>query len=218
LFQLHHVADFRQDSFMQTSIQAPDAVRSAIGIVIQSLATIPDDDWAAFERSLGRLHVKTGNYVFQIGEGVDKIYFVDSGLLRTYYLDQNGKEINRGFVVENEFVTSIMSFYANAPSNYGVQALEDTSLLFFTKAMIESMYERHESWERLGRLMAERNLIDKEVKEERFRKLLPVEHYRMIMRARPDWLERVPLYQLAAYIGVTPETLSRFRSADINKR
>lgn len=178
---------------------------------IKKFVSLPDDEWDIFASELREKRLSRNAFLFRNDERVDKIYFVCKGLLRVFYSNENGAEINRDFIAENRFITCGLSFYRLTPCNYDVRALEDTHLLCFSRGTIEKLYERHKCWERLGRLVAEQNYIEKELKEARFRQLTPEEHYLKIIAEKPVLVKRIPLYHLASYLGITPETLSRIR-------
>jgi CRP-like cAMP-binding protein len=191
--------------------QISKACLSALRHKIERFVVLPDEEWLEFASKLKKTRISRNGFLFQQGDRIDKIYFVCEGLVHVFYLNERGEEINRSFFLENEFFTSELSFYSSLPSEIGAQALEDAELLYFSRATIESFYERHQCWERLGRLIAEQNYIRKEIKEMRASQLTPEERYLEISKNDFAIMERMPLYHLASYLHITPETLSRIR-------
>jgi CRP-like cAMP-binding protein len=185
---------------------------------IERYVSIPDAEWSVFARQIEELYIPRLTFVFRPGDQVDRIFFVTRGIFRVCYLSEQGEEINRNFPEENSFFTSELSFYALQPSEVGVQALEDSELLFFSRSTIEGLYERDRCWERLGRLIAEANYIRKELKEMYSTQFTPEERYLRIVESNPSIIERVPLYHLASYLSITPETLSRIRRRNADQR
>lgn len=184
---------------------------SRLRSIIERFTNIPDDEWSFFSARLKEICLPRKSFLFRRGEKIENIYFVCKGLLRQFYLAEDGRETNKNFVPENCFFTNGISFYTSTPSIFEAQSLEETHLLYFSRETIEKCYKRDVCWERLGRFIAEQNFIEKELKELRFRQFTPEEHYLQIQTSNPEIIERMPLYHLASYLGIAPETLSRIR-------
>ncbi|MEM1115256.1 MAG: Crp/Fnr family transcriptional regulator [Bacteroidota bacterium] len=145
------------------------------------------------------------------GDDRHEILFVASGLLRFYYPADDGRESNKAFVVEDEFAAALAAARLGVPILYGVEALEPTTLLAARIADLDALMEAEPSVERFGRRLAEYLLTRK---AKRTRSLLTqsaTERYLALVEARPDLVQRVPLYHLASYLGVTDVHLSRIR-------
>lgn len=179
---------------------------------LANFADVPDEMWNYISAHIHRMSLSRNSYLIRKGDTVDKIYFVRSGLMRVYYSKEDGTEINRNFVFENRFFTNSLSLLTSIPSHYEVQALEDTRLLYFAKEVLESIYEKYPVGNKIGRLLAEQNFIEKELKEIRLRNLSPEEHYLFLVNCNSKLLKRIPQYHIASYLGITPETLSRIRN------
>ncbi|MEJ2618503.1 MAG: Crp/Fnr family transcriptional regulator, partial [Ignavibacteriaceae bacterium] len=140
-----------------------------------------------------------------------KVYFVEKGCLRQYLINNNGEERNIYFKVESGWCSELVSFLNNTPTELNLQALEDSELLainqknwiyavthippftmYFIKAQQETNYMLKK---RLGEATIE----------------TPEEKYMRFLREEPELILRLPLFQIAAYLGITPETLSRVR-------
>jgi len=182
-------------------------IRSAI----EQLVKIPDEEWAFFEGKSTSLSLAKGDHLFQVGDPVKNMYFIHSGLLRVYYAHE-GREYNRSFAFEGRLYTNAYSFLTQTDSHYAVEALETTHLSVISRELIEEAYERHPCWDRFGRLSSQRNFINKERKEMHARIYTPEERYRMLLENNSPLVHRIPLYHLASFLGITPETLSRIRN------
>lgn len=145
------------------------------------------------------------------GDDAHEVLFVAEGLLRFYYPGADGREANKAFVVAGEFAAALASARLGVPLLYGVEALEPTTLLAAPIADLDALVDRDPAYERFGRKLAEYLLTRK---ERRTRSLLlqsATERYLALVDARPDLVQRVPLYHLASYLGVTDVHLSRVR-------
>jgi CRP-like cAMP-binding protein len=95
--------------------------------------------------------------------------------------------------------------------DFSAEALEDSSLILMSRSGIFDLYDRFKSFERLGRLIAEQNFIALHQTRVNLHTKTPEELYLDILQNRPKVVDRVPLYMIASYIGITPEHLSRIR-------
>lgn len=153
--------------------------------------------------------LKKGEVFIRQGEVCRKIGFIVSGIFRNYYL-HDGVEITACFCVES-FLTSYASLVTRQPSKMEIQALEDSTLLVLQLADLEKLYDLHPFWEKTGRLTAEREFITLETHNMIRYDETSLEKYARFMRESPELVNRVPLQNLASYLGITPETLSRVR-------
>ena len=172
---------------------------------------LPAEEWDFFCSRLSRLRVPRDGHLLREGEVERRIGYVARGLFR-YYGRREGREVNLGFDCEDRFVSATESFATGAPSRIAIQALEDSDVLLFERATLDALYARHPCWERLGRRMAEEEMLKKSRKERELRCLTSAERYLRLYERELPWLGRVPQYHVASFLGVTPETLSRIRA------
>ncbi len=92
-----------------------------------------------------------------------------------------------------------------------MQALEPTHTLTFSGDLLRSLYDRNPCWDRVGRRLLESQWLRQADKERRLRVLDPEAHYRELIDRGSPLIDRVPLNQLASFLRITPETLSRIR-------
>ncbi|MBP7809884.1 MAG: Crp/Fnr family transcriptional regulator [Bacteroidia bacterium] len=145
------------------------------------------------------------------GERCRNLYFIKKGLLRGFYYDEQ-KEITHWFAKEKEFATSFYSFITNEPSPESIETLEDCELLKIAHTDLENLYKSFPETERIGRIITETYYIDL---EERFLNIQfksAKERYQNLITKNPSLIQRASLGQIATYLGITQETLSRVRS------
>ncbi len=177
----------------------------------ESLADIPEGEWRFFQGHLLERTFTPGQRLLREGQYDPTVFFVVEGLLRLYHT-RDGIEQVRGFDYEGRFTGSYESLLTGGPCAFSIEALERTRTLSFSGEILTTLYERHPCWDRVMRRMLEMQWVRHQDKERRFRLYDAEEHYRLLLEREPAFLHRVPLHQVASYLGITPETLSRVRS------
>jgi CRP/FNR family transcriptional regulator, cyclic AMP receptor protein len=138
--------------------------------------------------------------------------YIVKGCVKKYYIDQHGAEVILQFAVEDWWVSDIGSFAEQKPSNLFIEALEDTELLTIDFESKELLYQQIPHLERVFRLMLQRSYV---VLESRFYATVThsaEERYLDFINRYPSIPQRVPQQQIASYLGITPESLSRIKS------
>jgi len=139
------------------------------------------------------------------------LYFLEKGALRGFYtLDD--KEITHWFGFENDFVTSFHSFTTNQPSVENIQLIEGCLLWSISKETLTGLFDRFHEIERLVRIAYEKYYVRLEDRFVNAQFKTAAGRYEQLLQQMPHILERVPLGQVASYLGISQETLSRIRS------
>lgn len=177
--------------------------------VLFSLSTDSRELLLACGRSVA---VPKDGWLLREGQIARSIFYLESGLVRSVRLE-DGREINLDFSLEGDYVTHLRSLRSAAPADYGLQAMEPASLVEFNGTALFDLYRLSSEIESFGRRIVEGLLIRQETQAHLFRLQSPAERYRYIADHSPALLQRVSLTNLASYLGVSRETLSRIRGA-----
>jgi CRP-like cAMP-binding protein len=176
---------------------------------ITGYINLSDPELEAINGKFKKKTVKKNDYLLRQGEVCTDLVFVQNGCLRLYYI-ADGIEISVWFSFEHSSAIEIYSFISQTPSEYFLQAIEDSEILYLPKPVLDELYETHPKVQELMRKFWEDvviNLIDrftalqKDSAEQRYRDLLK----------KPSYLQKIPQKYLASFIGVTPTSLSRIR-------
>lgn len=154
-------------------------------------------------------NVKKGSILLREGDVSTEYYFVVKGCLRTYYVIE-GEEKTTEFYTEGQSLAP-SGITHKTPSAYFISCVEDSVISAATPDMEQAIFEKFPRFESLCRVVSEELLAKNQVSFDHFKNSTPEQRYLGLLNTRPDLLQRVPLYQLANYIGVTPESLSRIR-------
>lgn len=159
--------------------------------------------------------VKKGTVLLSAGERSRNSYFVLEGCLRTYYV-VDGEERTTSFYTELEALTP-PCVVNRMPSEYYISCVEDTILTMSDADQEVDMNSRFPRFESLCKVLSEELLAKERVDFDAFKTSSPEERYLSLLRTRPDLVQRVPQHQLASYLGIKPQSLSRLRARLIEK-
>lgn len=174
-------------------------------------AEVPEAEWRYFWSQTRCRDFNAREHLVREGHSTSTVHFIVSGLVRMYY-NRDGGELVRGFDFEGRWATVFESVLTSQPSTFSIEALEPTRTISFSGHVLKSLYDRHPCWDRFGRRILEAEWIRQSDKARRFRVYSPEEHYRLLIARKSPLIDRVPLNQLASFLQITPETLSRIRS------
>lgn len=178
---------------------------------ISKFASLGETAKEALSGILVPFHFAKGQIVLKPHSVCNHVYFVESGLLRTFY-EKEGKDVSDWLSPENTFSCSILSFINRIPDRRGIEALEDTAAWGIQYHQLNGLYDAYHDIERLGRMLYGWGVT---LVQQRFDALhfsTALERYRTLMDTSPSLIRRTPLHMIASYLGVTQETLSRIRS------
>ncbi len=148
--------------------------------------------------------VKEGEFAWQVG-------FLQTGIVRAFFTNQEGKEYNKQFFVGPSILGAYTSLITKKPNQIAQQALTDCELLVADYAKIEALYDKYHELERLGRKLAEHYFLEKEQKEIEMALLDADKRYLILRQQFPTLESIIPQYYIASYLGISPTQLSRIR-------
>ena len=163
------------------------------------------------KENLEKIEIPKKGFVLTEGQICRNIYFITTGLLRCFHL-QNGKEISSAFMKEGDIVVSVKSFFNQSISRENIQAIEDCSLFVLSYDELQVAYNSFPDFNTLGRILTEKYYQLSEQSIYSLRMHNAREKYLLLLNHFPQIAQRVPLKHIASYLSITQETLSRIRS------
>jgi CRP-like cAMP-binding protein len=167
--------------------------------------------------SLDLFHsLKKGTILLKEGQNSKESYFVLKGCIRAYYLI-DGEEKTTAFYTEMDALTP-HCVINNAPSEYFISCVEDSILTISNADMEMEINSKFPKFEFMCRKLSEQLLAKQQMDFDEFKTSSPEQRYLNLLQKRPDLVQRVPQHQLASYLGIKPQSLSRLRARIIEKK
>lgn len=166
--------------------------------------------------SLNLFHsVKKGTVLLKEGQKSQESYFVLKGCIRVYYII-DGEEKTTAFYTELDALTP-HCVINKASSDYFISCVEDSILLISNTDMTAEVNSKFPKFDVMCRMFSEELLAKQQIDFDEFKTSSPEQRYLNLLQKRPDLIQRVPQHQLASFLGIKPQSLSRLRSRILDK-
>jgi CRP-like cAMP-binding protein len=174
--------------------------------------SVTEEELQFFNSILQSKKVPKKTFLLQEGEVCRFEAFINKGCIRTFYIDEKGAEVTLQFAIENWWVSDIASFHEAKPSKMFIETLEDCELLTLSPETKETLVQKMPCFERMFRLLVQRNLS--RLQERLFQTITTtaVEKYLDFLDRYPTIPQRVAQHYIASYLGFSPEFLSKVRT------
>ena len=176
-----------------------------------SIVHLTEEQWNKIENALVVKKFKKNEFILVPGEYSEDYFFVESGVIRSYTIDENGKEHVLQFGTENWIVSDRNSAFCKQQSKFYIQAIEDSTVVLLNEKLVDLIVSLNPEY-----LVAQNKLVQNHVRslQDRINLLLGATaktRYLEFIRLYPNQLSRIPQWMIASYLGITPESLSRVR-------
>mgnify|MGYP001800356664 CR=1 FL=1 len=156
-----------------------------------------------------QLHKK--EIILQQGEACNYLNFVDSGILRAYYLGKDGKESTVMFAVSDWWITAMPCFIREIPAMVNIEAVEKSCILQLSKTNLDQLYRDIPKFERFFRILMQNAYIREQLRIIQNLSQTAEERYYNFLTKYPQITPHLTQKQIASYLGITPEFLSMIR-------
>ena len=155
--------------------------------------------------------LKKKQFLLNEGEVCRYIGFVNSGCMREYTIDSKGNEHIIQFAIEDWWVSDLNSFLSGEPAEYNIDALQDSEILLLEKSARDKLLDECPKMERFFRILIESNHVANHRRITDSLSTSAEEKYLKFIKTYPKLFELVSQNQIASYLGITPQSLSRIR-------
>jgi len=178
---------------------------------LNKFCPLSDQTLAFVESAFVFDELKKGDYFVREGEYADEIAFLESGIVRAFYINEQGKEYNKSFFVGPTIIGSYASLISNEKNRLPQQALTDCTIFRAKFNVIENLSKNNYEIEHLRRKIAEQFFVWNEKKQLEMALLEAKERYLIFKTEHPGVEQLIPQYHIASYLGISPTQLSRIR-------
>jgi CRP-like cAMP-binding protein len=178
---------------------------------LRLLRTIPEGDLAVIEEYFEPKAVKEGDCLFEGGKVCRELYFVCRGVLRIVSTNDKGMDVTHYFCKENQFCTILQSFTDETTAASGIQAACDAEVLVISKSRLLELYGLVSYLKELIDQQNQVRLLEKINTRNAFLGVDAETQYRYFIMQQPDIALRVSQKDIASYLGITQQSLSRIR-------
>ena len=185
---------------------------------IRKRIELTDEEFAHTKTFFIPKKIRRHQFLLHSGEVCRYLAFVEKGCLRQYFIDDNGEEHIVQFAIEDWWISDMYSALTGTPATYNIDALEHSEVLLLESALQEKLCTEIPKFERFFRLILQGSFIAKERRIAASISLSAEDQYLCLLDMYPQIFRRVPQNQIASYLGITPQSLSRIRGELAEKK
>ncbi|HYF29910.1 MAG TPA: Crp/Fnr family transcriptional regulator [Chitinophagaceae bacterium] len=184
---------------------------------LRTFGTFSSQDWNEFEAILTPAFYPKGSIIHSENKVCRTAYFILSGCVRIYYINDGGQEISSDFFFDGHIFTAFSSFWKQLPTSENISALQDTTVLAFQYRDVQSLIQRNEAWRNIHSNMLIRLILHTYERDEILAEKDLVQRFKKMLALRPGIFMRAKQIHLASFLGMTHETFSRIKATVIGK-
>jgi CRP-like cAMP-binding protein len=158
------------------------------------------------EESFGKKHM-----LLKTGQVAQRIYFIKKGFVRSFYF-KGSNQFTNWFMSEGDIIISVYSFFSRKPSFENIEVLEDCVLQSINWDQLQALYQQYPEFNKTGRLITEQYYMKSEERSIALQTLSAQQRYEKLLKDHPTILQRASLGQVASFLSIKQETLSRIRA------
>lgn len=182
------------------------------GNIASKGVVLSETEMKILRESFNHKKYRKHQYIVQEGDVVEHDYFIVKGLARTYHVDEKGQEHILRFTPEDWWAGDLASFFGQIPTQYNIDCIEDTEVLRISVDDLEKVFDKIPQMNKYFRLLYQKSIVAFNVRVTANLTKSAIERYEEFIHRYPQIEQRVPNHQIASYLGIAPQSLSRIRS------
>lgn len=182
--------------------------------ILQNVAkhiSLEKEEVSYFTSLLTKMEIGRRGLVLKERQLCNAISYVQTGMLRAFYCDKDDNESIIMFAISDWWITDMYSFTTDKPSMLAIEALEDSTIFQLQKTDLEQLYVNVPKFEKFFRIIMQNAYVREQLRVIQNLSMTAEERYTNFQKKYPQFASRVPLKQIASYLGITPEFLSVIR-------
>lgn len=184
---------------------------------INSHVSLTEEECDFFLSKTSTKKIKAKTVLLSAGEIANSTYFVNSGIIRSFNINDNIIEHVLHFACEGWWIGDMYSYISEKPGNLFIEVIEDAEVVIITKENHQILYNEIPKLERFFRILAENSLVAHQERLMDNLSLTAEERFEKFCSKYPTLIQKVPQKQIASYIGVTPEFFSKMKARLLKK-
>jgi CRP/FNR family transcriptional regulator, anaerobic regulatory protein len=178
---------------------------------IRKYIELDDNSIGLLLKYISLLKLKRKEFLMKEGQVCNSLYFVERGCLRMYFINDKLNEQITQFALEHWWMADHFSFLDNKLSPYFIQTIEKSEILAISAASFEALVTELPQMERYFRMIMQRSVAASQLRNKYLYEMSKEEFYQHFSTSFPEFVQRVPQYMIASYLGLTPQYVSELR-------
>lgn len=178
---------------------------------LQRFRRIPDNDQERILNSFEKVTYKSGLHLSGPGQVADYLFFINKGILKITIPDEEERDIVYFFMKENQFMAFLYSLYGRIPAEQGLQAATDTEILRIERGKLYELYQEIPYLKELIDEIAHLSMVDMIHIKNLYLSGTSLKRYQLFLKQQPEVALHVAQIDIASYLGIAPQSLSRIR-------
>ncbi len=178
---------------------------------IQRLIALSEENILSLHRHVKTIKLPQKEYLLKAGRIGSSMYFVEKGCLRMFYINNKLSEQIIQFAIEGWWIADHFSFMGNTASDYYIQSIEKSEVLAIDKVGFDLLLLEVPALEHYFRITMQKAVAAAQHRSKLERNMSKEEFYIHFSESFPEFIQRVPQYMIASYLGLTPEYVSELR-------
>ncbi|SDM18643.1 cAMP-binding domain of CRP or a regulatory subunit of cAMP-dependent protein kinases [Daejeonella rubra] len=187
-----------------------DLLRQNIQRTIGKL--VKDEEFELFSSYLFTRTFDKKSFLAEEGEHCKYVYFILKGSAYSYFVNEHGEKHAMQFALEGYWITDHFSFFSGKPGIYSIETLEPSKILVLNRENFENICNSNHHFEHFFRILIQNAFISQQYRLAKTNSEDAEHRYHEFSKLHPDFIQRIPQYLIASYLGIKPQSLSRIRN------